>query len=182
VKRKLGASGQPESHDGLFGVHEQPDKNPPCSTPNHPLMRNIDTDFVCEKPGLYLYAHHPPTTGRTVMEARPKNMSTTLPHIKPALTDPAAAGAPPSRCHCQCAPTTPPHCSRTCTTPPPWRCHCQRAPTTLPNYPRTSTAPTTSRCHCQRARPTQRHTTASAYTKATGLTPATIRRRTRRGC
>ena len=70
-----------------------------------------------------------------MIEACPKNISTTLPHVKPALTDPAAAGAPPSRCHCQCAPTTPPHCSRTFTTPPPWRCHCQRAPTTLPHCP-----------------------------------------------
>ena len=47
-----------------------------------------------------------------MIEACPKNISTTLPHVKPALTDPAAAGAPPSSCHCQCAPTTPPHCSR----------------------------------------------------------------------
>ena len=123
----------------------------------------------------------PPTTRRTVIEACPKNISTALPHVKPALTDPAAAGAPPSRCRCQCAPTTPPHCSRTFSTPPPWRCHSQRAPTTLPHCPRTSTAPPTSRCHCQRARPTQRHTTASAYTLTTGLTPAEIRRRTRRG-
>ena len=129
--------------------------------------------FVCPTP--------PQTTRRTVMEACPKNISTILPHVKHALTDPAAAGAPPSRCHCQCAPTTPPHCSRTFTTPPPWRCHCQRAPTTLPHCPRTSTAPPTSRCHCQRARPTQSHTTASVYRLTTGLTPAAITRRTRRG-
>ena len=166
---------------GGFGVREQPDKNPPCSTPNNPLTRNIDIEFVCEKPSLFVCPPTPPTTRRTVMVAYPSNLSTTLPHVKTVLTDPAAAGAPPSRCHCQCAPTTPPHCSRTFTSPPPWRCHCQRAPTTLPHCPRTSTAPTTSRCHCQRARLTQRHTTASAYTLTTGLTPVAITRRTRRG-
>jgi len=49
------------------------------------LSRAILTDFVCEKTSLYLYAPPPTTTRRTVIEACPKNTSTTLPHVKPAL-------------------------------------------------------------------------------------------------
>jgi hypothetical protein len=115
------------------------------------------------------------------MEARQKNITTTLPHVNRTLTDPAAGGCRPRAVPASAHPLrlrtgsayplhhslalsrparthTPTHCPRTSTAPPPSRWHCQRAP----------------------AGPTHRHT-ASAYTLSTGLTPAAIRRRTRRG-
>jgi len=114
------------------------------------------------------------------MEARPKN-TTTLTHVNCTLTDPAAGGCRPRAVTASAHPLhlctgsayplhhslalswparthTPTHCPRTSTALPPSRCHCQRAPATPPH----------------------RHT-ASAYTLTTGLTPAAIRRRTRRG-
>ena len=96
-----------QSHaTGCFRVCEQPDKN------THAQVQIIlsrarltQTSYVDS-----LGCMPPPNTGSTVMEARPKNVSTTLPHVKPTLTDPAAAGRRPRAvCHCQRAPTTPSH-------------------------------------------------------------------------
>ena len=101
-----------------------------------------------------MYSPTPQTN--SVMEASQKNITTTLPHVNRTLTDPAAGGCRPRAVTASAHPL-------------------------LPHCPCTSTAPPTSRCHCQRARPTQRHTTTSAYTLTTGITQAAIRRRTRRG-
>jgi hypothetical protein len=115
------------------------------------------------------------------MEARPKNITITLPHVNRTLTDPAAGGCRPRAVtasahplHLRTGSAYPLHHSLALSQP---------ARTHTPTHcPRTSTALPPSRCHCQRApaRPTHRHT-ASAYTLTTGLTLAAIRRRTRRG-
>jgi len=127
------------------------------------------------------YASTPPQTTRNSVMARPKNITTTLPHVNRKLNEPAASGCRPRAVtasahplHLRTGSAYPLHHSLALSRP---------ARTHTPTHcPRTSTAPPPSRCHCQRAPagPTHRHT-ASAYTLTTGHTPAEIRRRTRRG-
>ena len=80
---------------------------------------------------------HPQTTRNSVMEARQKNITTTLPHVNRTLTDPAAGGCRPRAvpASAEVHPYLPARIHYTsalavhtrCTTPS--RCHGQRAPT-----------------------------------------------------
>ena len=123
------------------------------------------------------------------MEARQKNITTTLPHVNRTLTDPAAGGCRPRAvpASAEVHPYLPARIHYTsalavhtpCTTPS--RCHGQRAPTHRH----------TARAHPLHRRP--RAVTANAHPLTNTpphrqcvhakhwLTPAAIRRRTRRG-